>query len=88
MRVLDTAEAEVEGGRDSGSSANQGGQKMRVIEEYRGAVENSDEALLKEVFAPQVRVETPAGPGVNHSANTASLILSQVAQTAPGKEAP
>lgn len=89
MKILYTTEAAVEGGRaatprDSGFSANQGGQQMRVIEDYRGAVENSDEALLKEVFAPQVRVETPAGPSVNHPAGTASLILSQVAQTAPG----
>jgi hypothetical protein len=57
---------------------------VKVIEDYRGAVENSDEALLKEVFAPQVRVETPAGPSVNHPGSTASFILSHVAQTAPG----
>ena len=57
---------------------------MKVIEDYRGAVENSDEALLKEVFAPQVRVEIPAGPSADHPANTASYIFSQVAKTAPG----
>ena len=57
---------------------------MKVIDDYRGAVENSDAALLKEVFAPQVSVETPAGPSVNHPGSTASFILSQVAQTAPG----
>jgi hypothetical protein len=39
---------------------------------------------LKEVFAPQVRVEIPAGPSVNHPVNTASHILSPVAKTAPG----
>jgi len=57
---------------------------MQVIESYKRAIENSDENLLKEVFAPQVRVEIPAGPSANHPANTASLIFSQVAKTAPG----
>ena len=57
---------------------------MKVIESYKRAIENSDENLLKEVFAPQVRVEVPAGPSVNHPGNTAALILSQVAETAPG----
>jgi len=57
---------------------------MKVIENYKRAVENSDENLLKEVFAPQVRVEVPAGPSVDHPVNTASYILSQVAKTAPG----
>jgi hypothetical protein len=57
---------------------------MKVIENYKRAVENSDENLLKEVFAAQVRVEVPAGPSVDHPANTASHILSQVAKTAPG----
>jgi len=57
---------------------------MKVIEDYGRAIENSDENLLKEVFAPQVRLEVPARPSVNHPANTASHILSQVANTAPG----
>ncbi len=57
---------------------------MKVIENYKKAVENSDENLLKELFAPQVRVEVPAGPSVNHPGSTASYILSQVAKTAPG----
>ena len=57
---------------------------MKVIENYRRAIENSDEDLLKEVFAPQVRVETPAGASDNRSGNTASHIMSQVAKTAPG----
>ena len=57
---------------------------MKVIENYKRAIENSDENLLKEVFAPQVRVEVPAGPSVNHPVNTASHIMSQVAKTAPG----
>src|SRR6266404_3892484 len=57
---------------------------MKVVENYGRAVENSDENLLKEVFAPQVRVEIPAGISADHPANTASHILSQVAKTAPG----
>jgi hypothetical protein len=57
---------------------------MKVIENYKRAIENSDENLLKEVFAPQVRVEIPAGPSVDYPVNTASYILSQVAKTAPG----
>jgi hypothetical protein len=57
---------------------------MKVIENYKRAIENSDEHLLKEVFAPQVRVEIPAGPSADHPANTASYIFSQVAKTAPG----
>lgn len=57
---------------------------MKVIENYKKAVENSDENLLKEVFAPQVRVEFPSGPSVDHPVNTAAFILSQVAKTAPG----
>ena len=57
---------------------------MRVIENYKKAIENADEKLFKEVFASQVRVEIPAGPGADHPVNTASLIFSQVAKTAPG----
>ena len=57
---------------------------MKVIENYKRAIENSDENLLKEVFAPQVRVEIPAGASLNHPVNTASYIMSQVAKTAPG----
>jgi hypothetical protein len=57
---------------------------MKVIENYKRAVENSDENLLKEVFAPQVRVEVPAGPSVDYPVNTAAFILSQVAKAAPG----
>jgi len=34
---------------------------MEVIENYRRAIENSDEDLLEEVFASQVLFETPAG---------------------------
>jgi hypothetical protein len=57
---------------------------MKVIENYKTAVENSDEKLLKEVLAAQVRVEIPAGANLSHTGNDAAYILSQVAQTAPG----
>jgi len=53
---------------------------MKVVENYGRAVENSDENLLKEVFAPQVRVEIPAGASVNHPVDTESYIMSQVAK--------
>ena len=57
---------------------------MKVIEDYGRAVENADERGLQQAFAPQVRVEVPAGPAVTHSGNTAAHILGQVAHTAPG----
>ena len=34
---------------------------MKIIENYGRAIENSDENLFNEVFAPQVRVEIPVG---------------------------
>ncbi len=57
---------------------------MKVIENYGRAIENSDENLLKELLARQVRIEIPSGPIADHPANTVSHILSQVAKTAPG----
>src|SRR5438477_11331316 len=57
---------------------------MKVIENYRKAIESSDENLFKEIFAPQVLVEVPAGASADHPANTVAHILSQVAKTAPG----
>jgi hypothetical protein len=57
---------------------------MEVIENYRRAIENSDEDLLEEVFAPQVLFETPAGARDNYPVSTTSHIMSQVAKTAPG----
>ena len=57
---------------------------MKVIENYRRAIESSDENLFKEIFAPQVLVEVPAGASADHPANTVAHILSQVAKTAPG----
>ena len=57
---------------------------MKVIENYKRAIENSDETLLNEVFASQVRIEVPAGASLDHPGKTASYIMSQVARTAPG----
>ncbi len=57
---------------------------MKVIENYGRAIENSDENLFKGLFAPQVRLEIPAGASADHPANTVAHILSQVAKTAPG----
>jgi len=57
---------------------------MKVIENYKRAIESSDENLFKELFAPQVRLEIPAGASADHPASTVSHILSQVAKTAPG----
>ncbi len=57
---------------------------MKVIENYGRGIENSNENLLKELFAPQVRIEIPSGPIADHPANTVAYILSQVAKTAPG----
>jgi len=57
---------------------------MKVIENYRRAIENSDECLFKQLFAPQVRVEIPVGAIFDQPANAASYQLSQVAKTAPG----
>lgn len=57
---------------------------MKVIENYTRAIENSDENLFHEVFAPQVRIEIPAGASDDYPVNTASHIMSQVAKTAPG----
>jgi len=57
---------------------------MKVIENYKRAIETSDEHLFRELFAPQVRVEIPAGAIFDQPANAASFQLSQVAKTAPG----
>ena len=56
---------------------------MKVIKNYKKALENSDEKLFKEVFASQVRVEIPAGTIFDQPANAAAFQLSQVAKTAP-----
>ena len=57
---------------------------MKIIENYKRAIENSDENLLKEVFAPQLRIEIPAGASLDQPVDAASYIMSQVAKTAPG----
>jgi len=57
---------------------------MKVIENYGRAIESSDENLFKEIFAPQIRLEIPAGASADHPASAVAHILSQVAKTAPG----
>ena len=55
---------------------------MKIIENYKSAIETSDEHLLNEVFAPQVLIEVPAGTSDSLPASRASYMLSQVAKTA------
>src|SRR5882762_7613633 len=57
---------------------------MPVIDNYKRAIENGDENLLKEVFAPQVRFEGPSGKISNNPVDMASHIMSQVAKVLPG----
>jgi len=57
---------------------------MKVIDNYKTAIENGDEALLKEVFAPQIRFDTPSGESSLNPVDTASHIMSQVAKVVPG----
>ena len=57
---------------------------MKVVDNYKKAIENGDEALLKEVFAPQVRFDPPSGERSLHPVDAASHIMSQVAKVVPG----
>jgi len=57
---------------------------MNVVDIYKNAVENGDEALLKEVFAPQVRFDTPSGESSLNPVDRASHIMSQVSKVVPG----
>ena len=57
---------------------------MKVVDNYKKAIENGDEALLTKVFAPQVRFDSPSGESSLHPVDTASHIMSQVAKVAPG----
>ena len=57
---------------------------MKVVDIYKKAIENGDEALLKEAFAPQVRFDTPSGESSVRPADTASHVMSQVAKVVPG----
>jgi hypothetical protein len=57
---------------------------MKVVDNYKKAIENGDEALLKKVFAPQVRFDPPSGESSLNPIDTASHIMSQVAKVAPG----
>jgi hypothetical protein len=57
---------------------------MKVVDNYKMAIETGDEALLKEVFAPQVRFDTPSGESSLNPLDAASHIMSQVAKVVPG----
>jgi hypothetical protein len=57
---------------------------MKVVDIYKMAIEKGDEASLKEVFAPQVRFDTPSGESSVRPADTASHVMSQVAKVVPG----
>ena len=57
---------------------------MKIIENYKSAIETSDEHLLNEVLAPRVLIEFPAGTSDSLPASRASCMLSQVAKTASG----
>jgi len=56
---------------------------MKVVDNYKKAIENGDEALLKEVFAPEVRFDPPSGETSLHPVDAASHIMSQVAKVVP-----
>ena len=56
---------------------------MKVVDNYKKAIENGDEALLKEVFAPEVRFDPPSGESSLHPVDAASHIMSQVAKVVP-----
>jgi hypothetical protein len=57
---------------------------MKIIENYKTAIETSDAHLLNEVMAPQVLIEFPVGTSDSLPASKASYMLSQVAKTASG----
>ena len=57
---------------------------MKIIENYKSAIETADEHLLNEVLAPQVLIQFPAGTSDSLPASRASYMLSQVAKTASG----
>jgi hypothetical protein len=57
---------------------------MKVVDNYKKAIETGDEALLKEVFAPQVHFDNPSGESSLKPVATAAHIMSQVAKVVPG----
>jgi hypothetical protein len=57
---------------------------MKVVDNYKKAIETGDEALLKEVFAPEVRFDPPSGERSLHPVDAASHIMSQVVKVVPG----
>ena len=61
---------------------------MKVIENYRRAIENSDANLFKEVFAPQISVEIPAGAIFDQPADAAAYQLARWPRRLPELNAP
>jgi hypothetical protein len=57
---------------------------MNGVDNYKRAIECGDEALLREVFAPQVRFDPPSGESSLHPADVASHIMGQIAKVVPG----
>ena len=57
---------------------------MKIIDDYKRAIETADDHLLNEVLASHVLIEFPAGAGESLAASEASYMLSQVATTASG----
>ncbi len=57
---------------------------MQVIQKYVTAIENGDENLLKEVFAPLVLFEIPSGESSSYPVDVTSHIMSQIAKVLPG----
>ena len=57
---------------------------MQVIQKYVTAIENGDENLLKEVFAPRVLFEIPSGESSSNPVDVTSHIMSQIAKVLPG----
>jgi hypothetical protein len=56
---------------------------MKIVDNYKKAIENGDEALLKEVFAPQVRFDTPSGESSLRPVDTASQCHESGGQSGP-----
>jgi len=57
--------------------------KMKVIESYGRAIENSDENLFKELFAPQVRLEIPGWSNVQSSSERSIFSAESGGQNRP-----
>src|ERR1700736_3969591 len=57
---------------------------MKIVDNYKKAIEKGGEALMKGVFAAQVRFDPPSGEGSLHPVDAASHIMSQVVKVVPG----